>query len=160
MATGVWRKGSAVVTVELDGAWIRIKPSIGGSFKIGIDDWVLREARLRDEGWVLDGSEFPEEESTRIRTSGVVSKGVAKIQVPMDTVLRRKDGKVYLMTRQEGGWDRYAYEVQSEAWVAEKFDVILGAWAQDEHGEYCPVIKSRPCRLVLKPPRPGDRKTG
>lgn len=84
---------------------------------------------------------------------------VSKVLIPSGAVLRRKDGELYLLPCQEGGWENFAFPVESEDEAAEKFNVRLGAWDTDEHGEFCPVTKS-PIKVVLKPPRPGDRKTG
>lgn len=77
----------------------------------------------------------------------------SKILIPKDTVLRRKDEKLYLMTHQEGGWDNFSFPVESEEMVAEKFNVRLGQWSEDEYGEFCPVTKVSH-RVILKPPRP------
>lgn len=153
---GLWRKGSSTVTVTLDGEWVLIAPLGSAEFKVSMENWLLRVARLLDEGWVRDGGYSPEEEVSKVRNSTVAP---TKIMLPGDTVLRRKDGKVYLMTRQEGGWSSFAFPVVSEAWVAEKFNVRLGKWSADEHGEFCPVTRV-PHRMISKPPRPGDRKTG
>lgn len=80
---------------------------------------------------------------------------VSKIILPKDSVLRRKDGKLYLMAHQEGGWNNFSFPAGSEGEVAERFNVRLGPWSSDEHGEFCPVTKV-PHRVVLKPPRPGS----
>jgi hypothetical protein len=157
---GLWRKGSATVTVVLESDAVRVTPTIGNEFRVNVGDWLVRVGRLQDEGWVKEGSEPPEEASGVHTSSPPPSPSEPpKIILPGDTVLRRKDGKVYLMTRQEGGWNSFAFPVASEAWVAEKFNVRLGKWSRDEYGEFCPVIRVVH-RMISKPPRPGDRKTG
>jgi hypothetical protein len=154
-AETIWRKGSATITVVLEGGMVRISSLIGGEFRVSQADWLVRRARLRDEGWIK-GSETSEDEEP----SGVHNSSVSpKIAIPRDTVLRRKDGKLYLMTRQEGGWESYAHLVKNEAWVLDRFNVRIGEWAEDEHGEFRPVIKVTH-RMVSKPPRPGTKNTG
>jgi hypothetical protein len=58
-----------------------------------------------------------------------------------DTVLRRDGDQLYLMNRQEGGWREWAVPVESEAYVLSKWNVRLGEWSRDEHGEFCPVTR-------------------
>lgn len=157
---GLWRKGSATVIVALEDDVVRVTPTIGNEFRVHVADWLVRVARLQDEGWTKDGAEPPEEDSGVHNSSPPPSPSdPPKIKIPNDTVLRRKEGKVYLMTRQEGGWESFACPVVSEAWVAEKFNVRLGKWSRDQYGDFCPVTRVAH-RMISKPPRPGDRKTG
>jgi hypothetical protein len=58
-----------------------------------------------------------------------------------DTVLRREhDGSLYLMDRQEGGWEVGSILIESEQWLLDWYQVRLGTWTRDDHGECCPVI--------------------
>ena len=154
---GLWKKGSATMLVAFEGEGVRITPTIGSEFRVHVSDWIVRMARLQDEGWAKEDSEFIEDEET---TGVQMRSSDPKIKLPSDTVLRRDvDGQLYLMTRQEGGWESFAHPVESEAWVTERFNVRLGIWSQDKYGDFCPVTKVTH-RMVSKPPRPGDRKIG
>jgi hypothetical protein len=155
--TGVWKKGNGTLTATLSGISILIKPTIGKEFKVSTEDWLTRLVRLQDEGWVNED----QEDTSGVHTSSPPPSPSEPPKIPLhsDTVLRRKGGAIYLMTRKERGWDAYAHRVPSEAWVAIKFNVRLGTWSKDEHGEFCPVTRVSH-RMVSKPPRPGDRKTG
>ena len=162
MIVDLWRKGSATLSATLFGKVVLVTPSIGKEFRVSLEDWLIRAARLQSEGWVKDGGGVPSIRPPPVRASSILPRPPSeppKIVLHNDTVLRRRGGSIYLMTRQEGGWDAYAHRVPSETWVAVKFNVRLGTWARDEHGEYCPVTKM-PTRMVSKPPRPGGQKSG
>ena len=59
-----------------------------------------------------------------------------------DTVLRRDhEGKLHLMNRKEGGFRSWAMPIDSEESLLALYNVRLGAWDRDEHGEYCPVSR-------------------
>lgn len=58
------------------------------------------------------------------------------------TVIRRAPGDtgVYLMNRQKRGWGEYAIPMRSAQDVEVFYDVRVGEWSSDEHGEYAPVF--------------------
>lgn len=58
------------------------------------------------------------------------------------TVVRRHKGEsvVYLMNRQKRGWGEYAIPCRSVEEIETFYDVSVGEWGQDEHGEFAPVI--------------------
>jgi hypothetical protein len=70
-----------------------------------------------------------------------VIEGMAtKHNLLADCVIRKDgSGQLWLMDRRETGWASYARSITSEAWLLEHYNVKLGSWAKDEHGEYCPV---------------------
>lgn len=57
------------------------------------------------------------------------------------TVVRRRDGDsaVYLMNRQRRGWGEYAIPFRNTDEIEVFYDVSVGEWSADEHGEYAPV---------------------
>lgn len=58
-----------------------------------------------------------------------------------DTVLRKGRNQLYLMNGQ-GGWRQdWAIPVESEQWLVDHYHVRVGEWSQDEHGDFCPVIR-------------------
>jgi hypothetical protein len=64
---------------------------------------------------------------------------MSKISLFGDTVLRKDGDQLYLMNRQEGGWRQQAIPVGSETEFLANYQVRLGEWSRDEHGEFCPV---------------------
>jgi hypothetical protein len=157
---GVWTKGDLALTIAVDSDGVRVNPTIGDAFWVQEANWPTLQGRLRDGGWSHSESFSEDDEVTsrvEVRHSMEVTRELPRIQIPKDTVLRRRGGSIYLMTRQEGGWDSYAHRVVSEAWVLDRFNVRLGDWSTDQYGEFCPVTRVA-LRMVTRPPRP--RKTG
>jgi len=90
----------------------------------------------REEGMEWDGVEQDAE------TAKIASKRLglrARLLAP--TVIRRAPGDsgVFLMNRQKRGWGEYAIPMRSAQDVEVFYDVRVGEWATDEHGEYAPV---------------------
>lgn len=67
-----------------------------------------------------------------------------KMNIFTDTVLRREGGKLYLMNRQEDGFESWSRPVESEAWVLAHYNVQIGEWGSDSYGECCPVTRVLP----------------
>ncbi len=161
---GLWKKGSVTLVVcRINDQKIQFINSMGDDFSVGIQTAFKCFERLPNDGWVkVDLEDTPsivdlEEKTVKLLQPSQVLEP-PKIRLVNDTVLRRKDGQLFLMTRQENGWEAVSFPVASEAYVLEKFNVRLGSWAQDEYGDYCPVT----CvshKVVTKPPRPDLRKS-
>lgn len=86
---------------------------------------------------------------------------MSKISLYGDTVLRRDGDQLYLMNRQEGGWREKAIPVgTSEEEFLASYNVHLGCWSRDEHGEFCPVIciprSEQPTLHDIPPMVPGE----
>lgn len=64
-----------------------------------------------------------------------------RVRLFMDTVVRRRDGDsmVYLMNRQRRGWGEYAIPHRNTAEVEVFYQVSVGEWESDEHGEFARV---------------------
>lgn len=72
---------------------------------------------------------------------GAASRLGLRVRLMAPTVVRRVPGDsgVYLMNRQKRGWGEYAIHMRSEQDVEVFYDVTVGAWTHDEHGEFAPV---------------------
>jgi|GEM_PF-1399684 len=59
-----------------------------------------------------------------------------------DTVVRRRDGDshVYLMNRQRRGWAEYAMPFGSVSEIETFYNVSVGDWSHDDHGDVAPVV--------------------
>jgi hypothetical protein len=68
-----------------------------------------------------------------------------RVRLMAPTVIRRAPGDsgVFLMHRQKRGWGEYAIQMRSAQDVEVFYDVHVGEWATDEHGEYAPVSLGR-----------------
>lgn len=64
-----------------------------------------------------------------------------RVRLFCDTVVRRLPGEsqIYLMNRKKRGWGEYAVPYRSVAEVETLYDVQVGEWQADEHGEFAPV---------------------
>lgn len=64
-----------------------------------------------------------------------------RVRLLAPTVVRRREGdsSVYLMNRQKRGWGEYAIPLQRIEDVEVFYQVSVGEWDRDEHGEYAPV---------------------
>jgi DNA modification methylase len=64
-----------------------------------------------------------------------------RLHLFQDTVIRRLPGEsdVWLMNRQKRGWGEYGIPFRNEDEVRVFFNVELGEWSQDEHGDFAPV---------------------
>jgi DNA modification methylase len=64
-----------------------------------------------------------------------------RVRLLGDTVLRRREGDnaVYLMNRQKRGWGEYAIQCRTVSEVEVFYDVSVGEWDRDEHGDFAPV---------------------
>lgn len=67
-----------------------------------------------------------------------------RVRLLGDTVVRRRDGDslVYLMNRQRRGFGEYAIPHRNVAEIEVFYDVAVGDWGRDEHGEYAPVTRN------------------
>lgn len=66
---------------------------------------------------------------------------MSKINLYGDTVLRKDGVDLYLMNRQIGGWSQKAIPVGGKEEFLSKYNVQIGEWSRDEHGEFCPVYR-------------------
>jgi hypothetical protein len=68
-----------------------------------------------------------------------------RMRLLQDTVLRRRpgDSAVYLMNRQRKGWGERAIPFRRLEDVEVFCHASVGEWAEDEHGEYAPVLAIR-----------------
>jgi hypothetical protein len=62
-----------------------------------------------------------------------------KINLVSEVVVRRRDGKLYLMNTRATGWQFSSIPINSEKILLRVFNVQLGEWTRDEYSEYCPV---------------------
>jgi len=77
-----------------------------------------------------------------VETAKVASQRLGKrVRLFAPTVLRRLPGEsgVYLMNRQRRGWGERGVHLRSEAEVEVLYDVTVGPWEHDEHGEVASV---------------------
>jgi hypothetical protein len=73
---------------------------------------------------------------------GEIKSKPHKSSIFTDTVLRKDGaGNLFLMNRQEAGWSSSAIPMPSEEYLLGHYNVTLGKWTADKHGEYCPVHK-------------------
>jgi DNA modification methylase len=61
-----------------------------------------------------------------------------RVRLLGDTVVRRRDGDsaVYLMNKQKRGWGEYAIPHRSVEEIEVFYNVSVGKWDRDEHGEF------------------------
>lgn len=91
-------------------------------------------ARLLDLGW--DGIEQDAE------TAKIAAERLhLRVRLLGPTVVRRRpgDSSVYLMNRQRRGWGEYAIPLRDLTELQVFYDVSVGEWESDEHGEYARV---------------------
>lgn len=64
-----------------------------------------------------------------------------KLDLLGDCILRRDhEGHLFLMNRQERGWNSSSIRVDSEEDLLDRFNVTLGEWTKDEHSPYAPIL--------------------
>ncbi len=62
----------------------------------------------------------------------------------LDTVVRKAPGLsgiVFLMNRPDAGWECHALPFQDVAEVERLYQVKVGPWSWDQHGECAPVTR-------------------
>lgn len=53
--------------------------------------------------------------------------------------VRMRDGQIYLLNRQEGGWSEFALQMESWDDLFRRFNVVVGKRGTDAFGDYWPV---------------------